>query len=99
MFWSRQPKPSLYASEDVLTLMVLGREALDNGRWQEASQIFGAAVQREPERAEAHHLRGMAFTMGGKYREALPHLDRAVALAPDDFEPFITRGGTRDSMG
>jgi tetratricopeptide (TPR) repeat protein len=53
------------------------------GRPDEAKVAYGQALEREPDDAEAHF--GLALTLQGQDNliEALGHLDRVVALAPE----------------
>ena len=67
--------------------LVLGRE----GDFAGARARFVAAIAQRPDYAEAHANLGLALVALGRLEEALPHLERAVQLAPRA-ETFATYG-------
>jgi tetratricopeptide (TPR) repeat protein len=55
---------------------------LELERFAEAQAVAEAAVAAGPDDAEARHYAGLALLCQNKPKEALPHLEKAVALAP-----------------
>lgn len=68
------------ASADVA--LDFGTLALERGAMAEAFRWLQAAVERAPDRAEAHEKLGLAIFLQGDPRTALPHLERAIRLDP-----------------
>src|SRR5262245_31960350 len=54
------------------------------GRLDEAIAIYDALLRRDPDHAEALHLRGVAAHQRGDHARAVELIGRAVALAPDE---------------
>lgn len=63
---------------------VLGEIAREQQHWPEAIQHFGKAVQLDGNFADALIGWGRALTEGGKAADAIPPLERAVKLQPDN---------------
>lgn len=63
---------------------VLGEMAREQDRWPDAIQHFGKAVQLEGDFADALIGWGRSLTEGGKPAKAIPPLERAVKLQPDN---------------
>lgn len=59
-----------------------GTLALERGAPAEATPWLRLAVERTPERAEAHEKLGLAIFLQGDPRTALGHLERALRLDP-----------------
>ncbi|MDP3718870.1 MAG: tetratricopeptide repeat protein [Acidobacteriota bacterium] len=59
-----------------------GTLALERGAIAEATPWLRLAVERAPDRAEAHEKLGLAIFLQGDPRTALPHLERALRLDP-----------------
>jgi adenylate cyclase len=53
-------------------------------RHDEAVFEFGKAIEFEPSFAQAHDALGMALATSGRPKEALPHIDLAMRLSPQD---------------
>jgi tetratricopeptide (TPR) repeat protein len=54
------------------------------GKVEDAIERFRAAVAADPQRYEAHESLGLALDQQGKTTEAREHLERALALAPEN---------------
>ena len=59
-----------------------GTLALEHGATGEAVRWLNVAVQRAPDRAEAHEKLGLAIFLQGDPRTAVPYLERARSLDP-----------------
>ncbi len=67
-----------------------GRACLDAGLGPEAIGSYGRAVELAPESSSAHAGLAVALLEGdGEPAEAERHLERALALAPDDVETLL----------
>jgi predicted Zn-dependent protease len=53
------------------------------GRFEEASSLYASVVQALPNEPGMRMNLGMALSMAGKIREAVPHLQAALKLRPD----------------
>jgi Flp pilus assembly protein TadD len=73
--------PQQARSEDALPAV---RDALAQGRYEDAARLARLAGDADPLRAEAHYLLGLALVDQGLDVEALPALRRAVYLDPAD---------------
>ncbi len=61
-----------------------GMDAIQDKRFDEAIEAFTQAVALEPSRPDMNNALGMAYLHRGDVGNAIPHLERAVALA----EPY-----------
>lgn len=80
----RAPRPLAVAPvlhQDVLPAV---RDALAQGRYEDAARLARLAGDADPLRAEVHYLLGLALVDQGLDAEALPALRRAVYLDPAD---------------
>lgn len=75
-----EPKP--LARDEVLER--LGWLSISLGRAKQAQRYFEKAVAANPQRSRAHAGLGAADRLRGRWDTALAHLERALALAPDD---------------
>ncbi len=87
------------ASPLYLIMCRLGVEAENQGRKEEAYEIYRGAIALSPDRSEAHYLLGVAFAKEGRLEEAERHLSDAVASAPDRIEPVLGLGDVLSQMG
>jgi len=71
-------------SPDAAALLKDGQKLLDEGNLEGAVEKYRAAVAADPQRFEAHDALGRALDLDGRYAEAREHLERAIALAPED---------------
>jgi tetratricopeptide (TPR) repeat protein len=68
---------------DAAALVKAGQALLDKGDVDGAVQQFRSAVTADPQRYDAHESLGRALDLQGNYSEAREHLERAIALAPE----------------
>jgi chemotaxis protein methyltransferase CheR len=67
--------------------------ALRGGGYARAAELAGELAEREPMRADAHYLRGLALANLGRDAEALVSLRKAVYVDPDaGFAHFLLAG-------
>jgi tetratricopeptide (TPR) repeat protein len=65
---------------------------LREGRAAEAERAFRESLKDDPKNPEVHDGLGASLLMQGRNKEALPHLNRAVELAPERAGFRINRG-------
>jgi Flp pilus assembly protein TadD len=63
----------------------------DHGRFKEASEFFGRAIEAEPDNPRGYFEQALCFCNFGNNREALRYLDRAQALSPNEAEYLALR--------
>ncbi len=66
----------------VQALLTGGNRLFREGQWEGARQQFQAAVQVQPDLAEAHYNLGLAMNKMGDRAGAKPHFIKAANLAP-----------------
>jgi tetratricopeptide (TPR) repeat protein len=77
---TREMNPPSPARE--ITLLQLGRVALQLGRRQEGVAALEELVKLQPRNAEASYLLGMGYVMSGEPARAVPVLDASIAAQP-----------------
>jgi tetratricopeptide (TPR) repeat protein len=98
----RRLAASLDGSREPAALTALGNMALIEGEAATAIQLLGTAVTVAEDDAYAHHQLGFAFNEAKSPDEALPHLRRALELAPQmawvqsNLESVLSRLGRCD---
>jgi chemotaxis protein methyltransferase CheR len=78
----RRPERAAAPTPDAPTLASV-RDALTQGRYDDAARLARLAADADPLRAEVHYLLGLALVDQGLDAEALPALRRAVYLDPE----------------
>ncbi|WP_018302483.1 tetratricopeptide repeat protein [Wenxinia marina] len=77
--WSKSGSPAI----DLL--LQRGQDALDAGDWTTAAEHFTAAIDHDPDFAEAYHGRATAYYMTGHIGPALDDLRQTLVLNPRHF--------------
>lgn len=68
--------------------------------WRDNSSFWTSIIAKEPQRIPFAYInRGLAYREKKELSKALADLDRAVALAPNDFKAFNSRGLVLADMG
>jgi predicted Zn-dependent protease len=88
----RRAEPAYAAYEEA-------RKLASSGERDKALKKLEEAIRIEPEEAAFHTLRGQLLVAGGRDRDGLRALDRAVALNPTYFRPLLMRGLARQETG
>jgi len=65
---------------------------LAKGELQQAEALLTEVIKTDPNKAEAHHLLGLAYAQTRRYADALRHLQKAVQLTPDSAEILRSLG-------
>ena len=69
----------------------LGESLLSEGEVEVAIRMLALENEQNPDFAYGHYLSGMAHDEAGHGPEAIQHMEKAVALAPDGQKPFFQR--------
>jgi adenylate cyclase len=79
--------------QDAFNRYALGRALTLVRRHDSAVFELGKAVELDPSFAQAHYALGTALATGGRPQEALPHIELAMRLSPQDpyFGQFLVR--------
>jgi chemotaxis protein methyltransferase CheR len=91
------PKPA--PAPSAADLVAGAREALANGRYDDAADLAEQAVAVEPLRGEAFYLRGLALVDLGDDERALVELRKAVYLEPEMGFAHFLLAGVLDRLG
>lgn len=77
-----------------IVLLVAGlslRTVQYGAAWSDDVALFSWAVEAVPNSTKAHHKLGEELLRAGRAAEALPYLDRALEIAPDNIYAAATR--------
>ncbi len=74
--------PASVAGDSAEVALDFGTLALERGAMVEAFRWLQVAVERAPDRAEAHEKLGLAIFLQGDPQTAIAHLERAIRLDP-----------------
>ncbi|MDP3919341.1 MAG: tetratricopeptide repeat protein [Candidatus Omnitrophota bacterium] len=77
----------------------LGKELLDEGRFEEAKTQLLEAVRLNPDHPKAYNLLGGIYAEGGDRALGLRYLEKAVAIDPTDPDFLYNLGSTYGEMG
>ena len=79
--------------QDPFNRYALGRALTLARRHNSAVLELGKAIELDPSFAQAHYALAMALATGGRPEEALPHIELAMRLSPQDpyFGQFLVR--------
>jgi len=75
--------------ETIDKLMAAGDSSRENEQWLDALEQYSAILLQEPDNAIACLRAGGCLIFLNRHQEAIPHLIRAVELAPDMPDPHI----------
>ena len=75
-----EPPPN--ANELARTLLLEGNKLFQDGRWEPARQQFQAALDQQPDLAEAHYNLALSLERLGEAAKAKTHYIEAANLAP-----------------
>jgi tetratricopeptide (TPR) repeat protein len=98
--WAVAPPTAAPAEDlDLAAKAERGREAMAAGRFDEAAALYADIVQSLPNEAGMRLNLGMALSMAGRSREALPHLQAALKLKPDLLPASLFLGASYVELG
>lgn len=86
-------------SEELATKAARGKEAMAAGRFDQAAVLYAEIVKALPGEPGMLLNLGMALSMAGRPREAIPHLQAALKLRPDLFPASLFLGEARMALG
>jgi len=93
-----QPKKAKTSAEVLLTER-MGQVLLREGRPAEAEKAFREVVKDDPKNPEVQDGLGNSLVMQSRFQEALPFLDKAVDLAPNNASYRNNRGVAYMELG
>jgi predicted O-linked N-acetylglucosamine transferase (SPINDLY family) len=70
-----------------------------HGQLEEAIELYGAVIERSPDRMESYYKRANALNGLGRLEAALLDYDRAIALDPCYAHAFCNRGAVLERLG
>jgi len=91
--------PAQPAVDDLAAKAQRGREAMAAGRFDEAAAVYTEITRALPEEAGMLLNLGMALSMAGRPREAVPRLEAALRLRPDLLPASLFLGAARLELG
>lgn len=86
-------------SQDLAAQARQGNQAMAAGRFDEAATLYAGIVQALPNEPGMRLNLGMALSMAGRPREAVPHLQAALKLQPDLLPASLFLGMARMELG
>jgi tetratricopeptide (TPR) repeat protein len=86
----------LIAATTAATILVAGAymylDLHESWLWSDDLPLFQAAESRAPNSAVVHYIVGHEFADRGRIREAIPELKRAISIAPEFPEAWVSYG-------
>jgi tetratricopeptide (TPR) repeat protein len=86
-------------AEDLARKAASGKEAMAAGRFDDAAVLYAEIVRALPSEPGMLLNLGMALSMSGRPREAIPHLQAALKLRPDLLPASLFLGGAYVELG
>lgn len=80
-------------------LVAAGNIEQSRDRMDAAAGYYRRAIEADPDSAAAHYDLGMVLAHFGQFEEALPHLAKAHALAPDDLPALLALASVTGETG
>jgi tetratricopeptide (TPR) repeat protein len=77
----------------------LGRDLLNQGKYQEAIAELTVAIAQQPDFALAYNARGFGYYLMRDYKNALADLDEAIRLNPNYANAYHNRSLARRATG
>ena len=74
-------------------------ELHQQGRLDEAEEIYLSVLKALPKHFDAMQLLGVLYSQRGRHAEALARLDRAARLGPEQYMVFVNRGNVLQALG
>lgn len=97
--WESRGLASLRSLESVEEMLARGNLALDQGRIEEAADIFRGAIARQPDHAQAHAQLAVTFYHQGDKQGSLVEFENAIAADPDYVEAHYSLGVVYEELG
>jgi tetratricopeptide (TPR) repeat protein len=69
-----------------------GRAAMDAQRFDEALELFGEVIERDPNYAEGWNRRATLHYLTGRFEKSLADINKVLALEPRHFGALSGRG-------
>jgi serine/threonine protein phosphatase PrpC/TolA-binding protein len=95
----RETRTSSRNAQDMNDPLKAGRAAFDAGNYQAAAAQFAAAVEREPQNAEAHYWSGRAQLELNDYQKAALSFENAASRRPALYDAYVQAAAAYEAMG
>ncbi|GHV09170.1 hypothetical protein AGMMS50229_18820 [Campylobacterota bacterium] len=69
-----------------------GKDAFDQGNYEEAIALFTQAIEIDPNNADAYLFRGISYGALGDHPKAIADYTRAIEIDPSDVRAYNKRG-------
>jgi tetratricopeptide (TPR) repeat protein len=92
-------RPKAKNSSEVLLTERMAEVLLRDNRPADAERAFRDVLKDDPKNPGVYDGLGVALMMQGRFRDALPYLDKAVALGPENGSYRNNRGVARMELG
>ena len=69
------------------------------GKLDKAVRLYRSIVRQYPRNHQAQHLLGVAYAQRGQFAEAVPFMERALAINPDFAEAHYNLGNALQALG
>jgi tetratricopeptide (TPR) repeat protein len=76
-----------------------GNSYFDKEKWDEAIAEYTAAIEIDPENAQAYGNRGAAYAEKGVYKDSIPDYNKAIELDPQNAVLYYNRAIAYNYMG
>ncbi|RMG17148.1 MAG: hypothetical protein D6729_09530 [Deltaproteobacteria bacterium] len=93
------PTPAAFRTGEAQELIEIGRDLVDQGLPQAAIPFLKAAIEKEPERAEAHYQLGRAYEALGRQEPARQAYARYLSLVPEQEKQAARKKVARPAGG
>jgi tetratricopeptide (TPR) repeat protein len=99
--WQRLPLPRWSGRAAAAGVLVIAATLTwrQSAHYRDVITLYRATLERSPESWVAHLNLGVALSDVGENQEALPHLQRALALKPDHPETLNSLGNVLNQLG
>ena len=91
--------PAFQAADDLAAKAQRGKEAMAAGHFDEAAALYAEITRALPQEPGMLLNLGMALSMAGRPREAVPRLEAALRLRPDLLPASLFLGAARLELG
>lgn len=89
----------LMPTQHVAEVLARAYSLADQGQYEEAIELYGIALAKEPDNVEGYYGRGNAYAATGQYALAIEDFNRALELEPGNASIYLARANAFDAQG